>query len=120
VLIVDDNEDSALSLATLLDLSGNETRVAHDGLQAIAVADSTRPDVVLLDIGLPRRSGYEVARHIRAQPWSKSALLIAITGWGQDDDRRRSEEAGFDAHLVKPIDPVALERLLLNRERPAA
>jgi signal transduction histidine kinase/ActR/RegA family two-component response regulator len=120
VLIVDDNEDSALSLATLLDLSGNETRVAHDGLQAIGAADSTRPDVVLLDIGLPRRSGYEVARHIRAQPWGKSALLIAITGWGQDDDRRRSEEAGFDAHLVKPIDPVALERLLLNRERPAA
>jgi signal transduction histidine kinase/integral membrane sensor domain MASE1 len=120
VLIVDDNEDSALSLATLLDLSGNETRIAHDGLQAIAMADSTRPDVVLLDIGLPGRSGYEVARHIRAQPWGKSALLIAITGWGQDDDRRRSEEAGFDAHLVKPIDPVALERLLLNRERPAA
>jgi CheY-like chemotaxis protein len=120
VLVVDDNEDSALSLSTLLQLSGNETRVAHDGFEAIAVADRTHPDVVLLDIGLPGRSGYEVAQHIRAQSWGRSALLIAITGWGQDDDRRRSEEAGFDAHLVKPIDPLALEQLLLNRERPAA
>jgi CheY-like chemotaxis protein len=120
VLVVDDNIDSATSLATLLDLSGNETRMAHDGVEAIAAAERFRPEVVLLDIGLPGRDGYDVARHIRAQPWGKSALLVAITGWGQDEDRRRSEEAGFDAHLVKPIDPVVLEQLLVARERPAA
>jgi two-component system CheB/CheR fusion protein len=120
VLVVDDNIDSATSLATLLNLSGNETRMAHDGVEAIAAAERFRPEVVLLDIGLPGRNGYDVARHIRAQGWGKSALLVAITGWGQDEDRRRSEEAGFDAHLVKPIDPVMLEQLLVARERPAA
>jgi two-component system CheB/CheR fusion protein len=120
VLVVDDNEDSALSLSTLLGLSGNQTQVAHDGEEAMTLADRLQPDVVLLDIGLPGRSGYEVAEHIRAQAWGRSALLVAITGWGQEEDRRRSEAAGFDAHLVKPIDPVALERLLLTRERPAA
>jgi two-component system CheB/CheR fusion protein len=120
ILVVDDNKDSALSLSTLLELSGNETHVAHDGHEAIAVAARIRPDVVLLDIGLPGRSGYEVAQHIRAQPWGQSLLLVAITGWGQDEDRRRSGEAGFDAHLVKPIDPAALEQLLQAAERPAA
>ena len=120
VLVVDDNDDAALSLSTLLGLSGYETHLAHDGGAAIVQADRLKPEVVLLDIGLPGRSGYEVAEHIRTQPWGRSALLVAITGWGQEEDRRRSESAGFDAHLVKPIDPAALERLLAARERPAA
>ncbi len=120
VLVVDDNDDAALSLSTLLGLSGYETHLAHDGSAAIVQADRLKPEVVLLDIGLPGRSGYEVAEHIRTQPWGRSALLVAITGWGQEEDRRRSESAGFDAHLVKPIDPAALEHLLAARERPAA
>jgi CheY-like chemotaxis protein/two-component sensor histidine kinase len=112
ILVVDDNRDSADSLAILLDLMGNEVATAYDGLEAIAVAESFRPDTILLDIGLPRLNGYETARRIREQPWSKGVVLIALTGWGQEEDRRRSREAGFDQHLVKPIDPAMLRALL--------
>lgn len=112
VLVVDDNVDAALSMAMMLKVMGNETRTAHDGLQAIEVAADYRPDVVLLDIGMPKLNGYEAARRIREQPWGREMVLAAITGWGQDDDRRRSLEAGFDHHLVKPIDLAALQKLL--------
>ncbi len=112
ILIVDDNEDSALTLAVLFEMSGDETQTAEDGLQAIAVAESFKPDVALLDIGLPGLSGYEVAQAIRAQPWGKSMVLIALTGWGQDEDRQKSKEAGFNAHMVKPVDHDALLKLL--------
>ena len=86
--------------------------LAYDGLQALECAETVRPDVVLLDIGLPELNGYDVARRIRAQPWGKSILLVALTGWGQDDNRRQSAAAGFAHHLVKPVDHAALSRVL--------
>jgi signal transduction histidine kinase len=114
VLIVDDNEDGAESLAILLQLAGHETHTAHDGLQAIEAAGRLRPDVVLLDIGLPRLNGYEVCRRIREQPWGRELRMVALTGWGQQEDRRRSREAGFDTHIVKPVEPEALMALLAS------
>jgi PAS domain S-box-containing protein len=114
VLIVDDSEDGAESLAMLLQLSGHETHVAHDGVEAIEAAEKLRPSVVLLDIGLPRLNGYEVCHRLRKEPWAKNLVLVALTGWGQEDDRHRSREAGFDAHLVKPVDHDALLRLLAS------
>jgi CheY-like chemotaxis protein len=112
ILVVDDNWDSSESLAMLLKLGGHETHTAHDGSAAVEAAEALRPDVVLLDIGLPDLNGYEVARRIREQPWGKGMVLIALTGWGQEEDRQRSREAGFNAHLVKPVDHVALIKLL--------
>jgi CheY-like chemotaxis protein/two-component sensor histidine kinase len=113
ILIVDDNRDAAGMLAMLLQFSGHETHMAHDGVEAVEAATKLQPDVILLDIGLPRLNGYEVARKIREQHGQPSRpLLVALTGWGQDEDRRRSEEAGFDAHLVKPVDEAALGKLL--------
>ncbi len=108
ILVVDDNEDAADSLATLLDVMGYQVRVAYDGPEAIEAADAFRPEVGLLDIGLPRLSGYDIARHIRSTR-GENVLLVAITGWGQEDDRRRAREAGFDHHFTKPAD---LERLM--------
>jgi CheY-like chemotaxis protein len=112
ILVVDDNRDSALSLATMLKLMGNETQTTHDGLEALDVATTFRPDLILLDIGMPKPNGYDTARRIREQPWGRNIVLIALTGWGQDEDGRRSQEAGFEAHLTKPVDPAALEKLL--------
>jgi PAS domain S-box-containing protein len=112
ILVVDDNRDSASSLAMLLRLAGNETQTAFDGLAAVEAAAAFEPDVVLLDIGLPRLNGYEVARKIRAQPWGKEMVLVALTGWGQDEDRKKSKDAGFNGHMVKPVDHTALTKLL--------
>jgi CheY-like chemotaxis protein len=112
VLIVDDNRDAATSLAVLLRMTGNETRTAHDGLEAVEVAATFRPDVVLLDIGLPKLNGHDACRRIRAQPWGKDMVLVALTGWGQDEDRRQSKDAGFDHHMVKPVDFAELMGLL--------
>ena len=112
ILVVDDNRDSADSLALLLRLQGNDVRIAYDGPEALAVAESFRPQVALLDIGLPVVDGREVARRIRLQPWGMSAALVAVTGRGQDEDRRRSSKAGFDAHLTKPVDAPGLRALL--------
>jgi signal transduction histidine kinase len=98
ILIVDDNRDSADSLAMMLRIMGNDTRTAHDGLEAVAVAEASRPDVVLLDIGLPKLNGYDTCRRIREHPWGRCLVLIAVTGWGQEEDVRRSHEAGFDRH----------------------
>jgi CheY-like chemotaxis protein len=112
VLIVDDNKDSAVSLSMILKILGHVTRTAHDGIQAVRTAETFRPEVVLLDIGLPKLNGYEACRKIREQPWAREAVLIALTGWGQEEDKERSREAGFDFHLVKPVDPAALEKLL--------
>jgi PAS domain S-box-containing protein len=112
ILVVDDNEDAADSLGTMLELMGHTTRTAYDGLEAVSAAESFRPDVVLLDIGLPLMNGYDACRQIRARPWGRQMVIIAQTGWGQDDDRSRSQEAGFDFHLVKPVAPAALEKLL--------
>jgi PAS domain S-box-containing protein len=114
ILIVDDSEDGAESLAMLLEFFGHETHKAHDGMAAIDAARRVRPDTVLLDIGLPRMNGYEVCSRIRQEPWGKDLTLVAITGWGQEEDRQRSREAGFDAHMVKPVDHDALLELLAS------
>jgi len=112
ILVVDDNRDSAESLTVMLELTGSNTRTAYDGLEALDAASAFQPEVILLDIGLPELNGYEVARKIREQPWGEKMVLIALTGWGQDEDRRRSKEAGFDHHVTKPVDPDALMKLL--------
>jgi DNA-binding response OmpR family regulator len=118
VLVVDDNADAADSLAMLLLAQGDSVRTAYDGEQAVELDGSFLPHVVLLDIGLPKMSGFDVARHIRATR-GRGVLIVAITGWGQDEDRQRSREAGFDHHFTKPVD---IERLveLIDRERPRA
>jgi len=117
ILVVDDNHDAADSLAMLLRSStGSEIRTAYDGLEALAVADEFRPAVVLLDIGLPKADGHEVARRLRREPWGRSTCLIAVTGWSNESDRARSREAGFDHHLVKPLDPALLAQLLDSLE----
>ncbi|WP_373069977.1 PAS domain S-box protein [Gemmatimonas sp.] len=112
ILIVDDNRDAAMSLAKLMEITGNETHIAYDGQEAVEAAARLRPDVILLDIGLPKLNGFEACRQIREQPSGKTIVIVALTGWGQDDDRRRSLEAGFDGHLVKPADYDELTRLL--------
>jgi PAS domain S-box-containing protein len=112
ILVVDDNVDSADSMGLLMKLLGNEVRIVHDGLTAVDVAKEFEPRVVLLDIGLPTLNGYETAREIRRQPWGKQAVLIAVTGWGEEVHRQRSRKAGFDHHLVKPVDPDELTNLL--------
>ena len=112
ILVVDDNSDSAMSLGMMLKLMGNDTQTAHDGLAAVATAEQFRPDLILLDIGLPKLNGYDACRRIRELPWSKGIVIVALTGWGQEEDRRRSQEAGFDHHLVKPVEVDALEKLL--------
>ena len=112
ILVVDDNRDAASSVAVLLKMLGHVVETAHDGLEAVERASAFEADVILLDIGMPRLNGYEAARRIRALPREAPLTLIAVTGWGQDDDRRRSEDAGFDFHLVKPVDLPALTRLL--------
>ena len=114
ILVVDDNRDSATTMAMLLKLIGNETSTAYDGLEAVEAAAAFRPDVVLLDIGLPKLNGYEAARRIRAQPWGKEMVLVALTGWGQDEDRLKSTAAGFNGHMVKPVDFAALIKLLIQ------
>jgi CheY-like chemotaxis protein len=91
---------------------GHETHTAYDGLEAVQAAATFRPEVVLLDIGLPKMNGYDAARHIREQPWGKGIALIALTGWGQQEDKCRALEAGCDQHLTKPVEPLALEKLL--------
>jgi PAS domain S-box-containing protein len=119
ILIVDDNRDSATTLAMLLRLSGHEIRTAYDGDDAVEQAAAYQPDVILLDIGLPGMNGYDACRAIRKLPAGKSIVLVALTGWGQEEDRRKSREAGFDDHLVKPVDHDALSRLLAPR-RPGS
>ena len=108
ILVVDDNRDAARSVATFFELVGHEVSTAADGVQALAVAADFRPDVVVLDIGLPQLDGYQVAQRLRVQAATRDCLLIALTGYGQADDRERAERAGFDHHFVKPADPADL------------
>ena len=123
VLVVDDNVDAAESLAALLELDGHETRVAHDGDEAIARAAEFRPEIVFLDIGMPGKDGYEVARELRRDPCHRDTMLVALTGWGAQDDRARTKSAGFDHHLTKPAELPAVEELLAKmahrRREPA-
>lgn len=114
ILVVDDNRDSASTLAILLRLMGNVTQTANDGLEAVELASEFRPDVVLLDIGLPKLDGYEACRRIRQQPGGADIVVVAVTGWDQDEDRVRTSEAGFDHHLVKPVDQATLAEILAS------
>ncbi len=114
VIVADDNKDAADALAMLLELSGHEVRVAHSGRAALSLAQTFRPDVAILDIGMPDLSGYDVAAQIRREPWGGAIFLIALTGWGRDDDRQRSTNAGFDQHMTKPVNPEKLETFLSN------
>jgi CheY-like chemotaxis protein len=112
VLVVDDHESGATSMARLLRHLGYETRQASDGLEGLNTAAEFHPDAALLDIGMPRVNGYELARRIRAETWGRDMLLIAVTGWGQPGDKRQCAEAGFDHHLTKPVDVTDITRLL--------
>lgn len=112
VLVVEDNEDAANSLATLLEIMGHEIRIARDGLEGVKAAAEFRPQLVLLDIGLPKLGGYDVARRIREESWGEDVTLAAVTGWGQETDRDRAQEAGFDQHLTKPMNLETLKDLL--------
>jgi CheY-like chemotaxis protein len=114
ILLADDNRDAADSLAVLLRLSGHEVRVVYGGRDALSVAEDFQPDVAVLDIGMPDLTGYEVASALRRQPWGEYMRLIALTGWGQQNDRRRATEAGFDLLLVKPVDPDNLQECLMG------
>jgi CheY-like chemotaxis protein len=112
--VVDDNVDAAESLAVLLRLDGHEVRVACDGPTALTAVQAERPDVVILDLGMPGMDGFEVARRLRGQPGSDGLLLVALTGWAQADDRRRCYEAGFDGHMPKPVEPDALRQFFAH------
>ncbi|HWM70342.1 MAG TPA: response regulator [Steroidobacteraceae bacterium] len=113
VLVVDDNADATNTLQLLLQSLGHDTRVAYDGPSALAIADEFKPDVVLLDIGMPGMNGLEVARHLRSRKEHR-VKIVAITGWGAQADRKLSTDAGFDVHLVKPVDESELQRILVN------
>ncbi len=112
ILVVDDHRDAARSMARVLTLLGNEVRTAHDGIAAVAAAEEFRPELILMDVGMPRLNGYEATRRIRQQPWGRSITIMALTGWGQEADRVQSREAGCDGHLVKPVNLFDLERHL--------
>jgi CheY-like chemotaxis protein len=119
ILVVDDNIDAARSLAKVLTLlHGQNVEIAHDGPSALESAEAFRPQIVLLDIGLPGMSGHEVAEQLRRRPWFEGGLLVAVTGWGQEEDRATSLAAGFDYHLVKPVNQATLQNLLDGSLRP--
>lgn len=117
VLVVDDNRDGAESMAEMLRLLGNEVTTAHNGLEAIRLAEEFRPDVILMDVGMPRLNGLDATRRIRAEPWGQDTRIIALTGWGQEGDREQSREAGCNGHLVKPVNLIDLEKLLAEEKR---
>jgi CheY-like chemotaxis protein len=112
LVVVDDNADNAHSLSLLLETLGHEAKIAHNGIQALGIAHQFEPDAMIIDIGMPGLDGLELARRIRAEAWGKDLLLVAASGWGQDEDKQRSREAGFNMHLVKPIELRELEGLL--------
>jgi CheY-like chemotaxis protein len=118
VLVTDDDADSATSLAMMLEWMGNEVRTAHDGLAAVETAAIFRPDVILLDLGMPRLDGYEACR-IREQPWARGVVMAALTGWSHPEHRTAARLAGFDHYLVKPVEPAAFEELLAKPAREA-
>jgi CheY-like chemotaxis protein len=119
VLVVDDNRAAADMLGMIICRLGDDVRVAYDGVEAIEAAAEFLPHLVVMDLGMPRMNGYEAAQHIRSQPWGESMALAALTGWGQDEDRRRTAEAGFDHHLVKPAEPAEIRKLLAQVKQSA-
>ena len=112
LMVIDDNKDAADSMALLVETAGHRVRTAYDGQEALDLASIFAPDVLLLDLGVPGLNGFEIARRIRRQPWGRKVALIAVTGWGQEQDRQRTAEAGFDAHLIKPVGTADLLRAL--------
>ena len=112
ILIADDNIDAATCFALLLEATGNEVHTAHDGLEALEAARSWRPDAIFLDIAMPSIDGHEVCRRLREERWAQTVLIVAVTGWGRPEDRRRSLAAGFDHHFVKPVELRQLQELL--------
>lgn len=117
ILIVDDNQDSANSMAMMQEALGHDVRIAYDGLEAVAAAEAFRPELILMDIGMPKLNGHEAAQCIRQQPWGRNMTIVALTGWGQDSDRALSRKAGCDEHLVKPVKLSDLERLTSGLKR---
>jgi CheY-like chemotaxis protein len=115
VLVVDDNVDAGEMLASLLRLDGHEVRTASDAVSALAIVENYRPDVALLDIGLPGMSGYDLARRLRADRRLAGTTLVAVTGWGQEEDRRQSRDVGIHHHLTKPVDPAAVQKIVAGR-----
>jgi CheY-like chemotaxis protein len=116
---VDDNRDGAESLSRMLRIMGHDVQLAYDGQQGVEAAEVFLPEVVFLDIGMPKLDGHEAARHIRRHPWGRSMVLVALTGWGREEDRRASQEAGFDFHLVKPVDAVGISKLIARIQKTA-
>ena len=114
VLVVDDNEDSVDSMVMLLELLGNQVYTARDGIEAIEAAERFRPDLVLMDMGMPRMNGYDATRRIREQPWGQPITMVAVTGWAREEDRQKSQEAGFNGHLIKPVDHRVLTKLVAD------
>jgi len=119
VLVVDDNRDAAMSLSMLVELLGYETQTAYDGQEALDVAEQFTPDVVLLDLGMPRMDGFEACRRMRERPWGSRVAVIAVTGWGQAEDQRRTEAAGFDRHLLKPVAADLMVEMLAKLDSAA-
>jgi CheY-like chemotaxis protein len=116
VLVVDDNHDAADTLGMMLKYTGYESLCCYNGLQGVEAAESYKPMAIILDIGMPDITGYEACRRIREQPWGKEPLIIALTGYGSDEDRQKSRDAGFDAHLLKPVDQAELSALLRSKQ----
>ena len=112
ILVADDNHDSVTTLSLMLEVMGHEVQVAHDGLQTVELAESFRPDAILMDIGMPGLNGFDACQRIRTRPWARDVFIVALTGWGQDEDKVRSRDAGFDRHLVKPVEPAMLEKMI--------
>ena len=117
ILVADDNADAGDTLAMMLRMMGHDVCVARDGIEALDEGARFHPDIALLDIGMPKLNGFETARRIRLTDWGHDIVLVALTGWGQDDDRRRSQEAGFDHHMVKPVELATLEGVLSQPPR---
>jgi PAS domain S-box-containing protein len=117
ILVVDDNHDGADSLAMLLGFLGHDVRTAYDGEEAVAAAEEFRPQIILLDVEMPKLNGYEACRRIRQRPWARNVVVVACTGWGQDEDRRRAREAGFNHHIVKPVDTGVLQTVISSAGR---
>ena len=118
--MVDDNRDAATTMSMTLKILGHDVRTAHDGFAAVEVAEEYQPNIIFMDVGMPRLNGYDATRRIREQPWGRQMLIVALTGWGQESDHLLSKDAGCDVHLLKPVELKDLQRVLAQNTPPAA